>query len=466
MDNVVTKIRDSLVKLDPEGKGVLKKADFLQAWTTLGEEIAAAVGDENGVHYVSLLSTLSCRPQEPAVTGKAKPKAAPAPAPSNVTKKHPYGLPVKPGIERLTPEQWTTVNDFVRSQLWFQQEPALPTDKDDPLLNQKLEWGAFMLGFDFHTTEHGPKLIEINTNAGGLASVFAAQQMNCEREIVKTLFVEAVAKEFTLATGHKRNPSYVVIVDDDADGQTLFAEMLFLAKLLVDAGVPADVVSPTDLKLTDEGLMHRNKKVEFLYNRMTDFRMTEEVHKHIRTAAIENKVVLTPHPATYARVADKRLLKNIQHEVVPLCQQLSDRPMEEWCKIKKGWVFKPPDGAASKGVYRGDKVSNSKLKELPPDTIAQQYCPPGVSEDGAKFDVRVFTHGTQIIGLATRHFSGQVMEMRSSLSGFRAALPEGACCFNVLELGSRVQAGDAGAEAGQQEKTKPADCGGPDCGCA
>jgi len=89
-------------------------------------------------------------------------------------------------------------------------------------------------------------------------------------------------------------------------------------------------------------------------------------------------------------------------------------------------------GNGSRGVYRGDKLSVTRLRELPSDTIAQEWAPPSVSSDGTKYDIRVFTCGTEILGLASRHFSGQVMEMSSEKSGFKVALPEGFCCFSLL----------------------------------
>lgn len=46
-------------------------------------------------------------------------------------------------------------------------------DLEDPLVWNKLPYGALLLGFDFHISPEGPRLIEINTNAGGLATVFS-----------------------------------------------------------------------------------------------------------------------------------------------------------------------------------------------------------------------------------------------------------------------------------------------------
>ena len=50
--------------------------------------------------------------------------------------------------------------EFVsNASLWIMDKPPLATDLTDPLLNRSISYGTFMLGFDFHVTEHGPKLI-------------------------------------------------------------------------------------------------------------------------------------------------------------------------------------------------------------------------------------------------------------------------------------------------------------------
>ena len=58
------------------------------------------------------------------------------------------------------------------------------------MLNKELPYGAFMMGFDFHLTESGPRLIEINTNAGGLATVIALSSRSLERKVMQSKFVD------------------------------------------------------------------------------------------------------------------------------------------------------------------------------------------------------------------------------------------------------------------------------------
>lgn len=189
--------------------------------------------------------------------------------------------------------------------------------------------------------------------------------------------------------------------------------MLHFAKILELQGVYATVCSPEDLSWDESaGLVDTSgHPINFVYNRLVDFRFTQAKHAHLREAALSGSVTVSPHPATYARVADKRLLLKLVSPVVPESHELSTRPIEEWAAEKKKWVFKPPDGAGSKGVYRGDKISKKTLRQLPETTIAQQMCPPSNSSNGTKYDLRVYTREAQILGVVTRHFTGQVFDI-------------------------------------------------------
>lgn len=325
-----------------------------------------------------------------------------------------------------------------------------------------------MLGFDFHLTNSGPKLIEINTNAGGLATVFTftvtSEDENGplrirEKKHITDKFVKAIQEEYKIGYNYIASnftnsnlPSSltsVAIIDDNVTTQGLYPEMLEFKRIIEETGVRAVVISPEELTINDDhSLYYNDLKIDFVYNRITTcFRLKIKQYEHLRNASLAGEVVISPHPASYIRIADKRtlpvisdLLRNIKGEaplfstIIPQTISMNEKPIDEWIKNRKQWVFKPPEGNGSKGVYRGDKISASKLKTLPMEsTLAQQYCPPSVSDDGSKLDFRVFTRDTQVLGLATRHFTGQVMEMRGLKSGFKMALPESVCCFCLLQ---------------------------------
>jgi len=370
------------------------------------------------------------------------------------------------GIERTSYPNWKKIERFIDSEMWWIDDPILHEDAVDPLLEKKIPFGAFMLGFDFHLTSTGPKLIEINTNAGGLATVFTfsctpegSPLKEMERKHITNKFIKAIRDEYNI--GYKyfhsnydnslsNTLTTIAIVDDNVEKQGLYSEMLEFKRILEEDNLNAFVVSPEDLHLKDNCLYYNDYRIDFLYNRITpDFRLRDISHQHIRQAGLAGEVVISPHPATYVRVADKRNLPIISDkilnstiemdeysfkDIIPLTLSMNEKSMDEWIKERKKWVFKPPEGNGSKGVYRGDKISATKLKSLPMEsTLAQEYCPPSTSEDGTKLDFRVFTRDNDVLGLATRHFTGQVMEMKGKKSGFKMALPDSVCCFAVLK---------------------------------
>lgn len=331
---------------------------------------------------------------------------------------HPFGPPLKIGEDLVSVKDWQQIETFIESRVWYFDEPCLAEDKNDPLIKNCLPYGAFMLGFDFHLTSQGPRLIEINTNAGGLASVLHLHRDDSSDGDIATCFTSALKREFT-AFGGSGPPRLIAIIDDDVKNQHFFPEMQYLAKIFEAAGMKTVVISPEEAVPSTEGLQFHGETIDVIYNRLVDFRLQEASHTHLRQAAIEKKVLITPHPATYARVADKRNLLKIRHSLNPQSFQLRDKPLDEWWQNRKHWVFKPTQGAGSRGVYRGDKITSTKFHTLPQETVVQSYVPVPKAEDGSKYDVRVYTQDHHILAAAARHYTGQVMEMRSALAGFR-----------------------------------------------
>lgn len=349
------------------------------------------------------------------------------------TTERPYGLPVKLGCNRIAERDWRAIVDFIKSKIWKFGTPCLVSDEADPLTAMNLSYGALLLGFDFHITSDGPRLIEINTNAGGLASAIYLNNKCDSSTLIEKKFTDAIRKEYALACPDKILHR-VAIVDDQVTTQPLFSEMRFLADCLQRVGIRTTVVSPEVFEDREDGLYENGERIELIYNRLTDFRLQEATHANLRQAALKGNVILTPHPAAYVRIADKRNLIRLKHPLNPVASLLRDRPLSEWISERHRWVFKPPQGAGSKGVYRGDKISVSKLQTLPPDTLVQGHVLAPRSEDGSKYDLRVYTRDDDILAMVSRHFTGQVMEMQSLLSGVREAVPESACCFAKVDV--------------------------------
>lgn len=330
----------------------------------------------------------------------------------------PYGLPLKSGHDELSARDWQIMKSFIESRVWRFSDPCRPEDLSDPLLAKDVPYGAFPLGFDFHLSPAGPKLIEINTNAAGLATAIRLYGEDGDGTKIADQFVAAILREYELA-GRSGSPGLVAIADDDVTNQPFYPEMRRLADILNERGIRTEVCDCRDLSASAGGLHLDGSRVDLVYNRSVDFRLVDPPHAVLREAAINGEIVLTPHPAAYVRIADKRNLLRLKHPVNPESMRFSQRGIGEWQGDRKRWVFKPPQGSAAKGVYRGDKLTVNKLLTLPPDTIVQKIIAPPIANDGSKYDIRVYTRDAEILAVVARHYGGQVMEMRSELAGFR-----------------------------------------------
>jgi len=116
--------------------------------------------------------------------------------------------------------------------------------------------GVFF-GYDFHLTNDGPKLIEVNTNAGGallLLHLARAQQACCdtvEQFIVGPLSLADVERAFVdmfreelCAQFPGRELGRVAIVDEDPETQFLRPEFALFQQMFARFGIDAIVAGP------------------------------------------------------------------------------------------------------------------------------------------------------------------------------------------------------------------------------
>jgi len=318
--------------------------------------------------------------------------------------------------------------------------------------------GAFM-GFDFHLSKDGPRLIEINTNAGGafLNSILARAQSKCCGGQVHGAwtenFDEAVIAQFISEWRVQRGsgqPEIIAIIDDVPTEQHLYPEFILAQQLLSTYGINTVILSPSDLRYEAGGLYTGNQRIDMVYNRLVDFGLETPEHDALRSAWLEGGVVITPNPHTHAMFADKRnlavmsdqqllmdwglspghaeLLQNgIPHTVrVTACDE------ESLWQHRRQWFFKPVAGHGSKGVYRGSKLTKSTFARiLEGDYVAQAFVPPSermVMVDGErkmlKVDVRLYTYGGSQILAAARLYQGQTTNLRTPGGGFAPILTQ------------------------------------------
>ncbi|MGH1347666.1 MAG: hypothetical protein ACRBN8_39290 [Nannocystales bacterium] len=313
-----------------------------------------------------------------------------------------------------------------------------------------------LFGYDFHLAAEGPKLIEINTNAGGvlLNLALARAQVACCPEVqplMRTALDEGAVeasivnmfREEAKVAGHPELRR-VAIVDEDPPSQFLYPEMLLFAALLERNGIDARVVGPEELQ-SDGGLItHLGDPVELIYNRLTDFYLESDSVAAVRDAWETGKTVVTPHPAAYAVLADKRNLEvlsdperlrefgvaqgelDLLAAAVPATRRVDPQDAEALWADRKQLFFKPATGFGSRATYAGKKITRKVFANvLHGEYVAQQLIAPServVNVDGApttmKVDIRAYTYGGEVLLFAARVYRGQVTNFRTPGSGF------------------------------------------------
>ncbi|MFC3068462.1 ATP-grasp domain-containing protein [Phenylobacterium soli] len=314
--------------------------------------------------------------------------------------------------------------------------------------------GAFM-GYDFHLTAEGPRLIEVNTNAGGAflnALAGQAQRVCCgdagiglapgEAGAFATAAREMFAREWSLQ-GRTGPLGRIAIVDDSPGEQHLYPEFLIAQRMLAVGAVEVLVLDPTDLAHRDGVLSAAGAPIDLVYNRLVDFAFEEPRHAALRSAYLDGAVVVTPNPHLHALYADKRdliLFSDLTTlaawgvsdpalhalKAVPRTIRVTPDNADELWRERKRWFFKPTRGHASKGVYRGEKLTTRVWAEiLAADYVAQAYSPPSerqIAIDGRpetrKLDVRLYTYDGDVLLSAARLYQGQATNFRTPGGGF------------------------------------------------
>jgi hypothetical protein len=312
--------------------------------------------------------------------------------------------------------------------------------------------GAFM-GYDFHLGEAGPRLIEINTNAGGAflnAQLARAQKRCCNRDVNASWiegFDAAVIRQFEAEWRAQRGggrPSRIAIIDDQPMGQYLYPEFRLAQQLFQRQGIDAVILSPAELRYEAGALYGNGLPVDMVYNRLVDFALDLPEHAALRKAWMEGGAVITPNPFAHGLLADKRNLTVLSdrtvleqwglnpedamtlEKAVPRTVPVSDENASSLWSQRRELFFKPVAGHGSKGVYRGSKLTKGTFASiLESDYIAQTYVPPSeraVVTDGEsqllKVDVRLYTYRGEVIMAAARLYQGQTTNFRTPGGGF------------------------------------------------
>jgi hypothetical protein len=320
--------------------------------------------------------------------------------------------------------------------------------------------GALM-GYDFHIAADVPRLIEVNTNAGGafLNHALASAQQACCQEVqslVGTIvppgnFADQIAAMFISEWQRQRGagrPATIAIVDDDPDGQFMFPEFALARSLLEARDITTVIVDPAALRFDGSRLWFGDIAIDLVYNRLVDFALAEQRHDALRAAYESGSVVVTPNPHNHAFLADKRNLmlfsdpglletwelaaehQQILAAAVPATVIVDAGNADHLWADRRNQFFKPAGGHGSKAAYRGEKVTRKVWADiLQGGYVAQVYAPPSgriIVQDGMpvefKLDVRLYTYAGATLLAAARLYQGQTTNMRTPGGGFAPVL--------------------------------------------
>lgn len=305
---------------------------------------------------------------------------------------------------------------------------------------------SVMMGYDFHISNAGPQLIEINTNNGGAWLACQACRPGAKtfpavtgKKILSTFLNEFAAWK----KDPEARPRNIVIMDEQPEKQFLYQEMQLFAELFRQANINVSIADHRELNFSNEGVFYHGNTVDLIYNRHCDFYLQTSDMADIRFAWMANKICLTPNPHTYGLLADKQRmilwsdpeqrmelgLNEKQYQLVgamvPRIRRMDSLDIEGLWRTRKQWVFKPVSSYACKGVYVGKKLTKNKFNELDPQTtVVQRLVPPSktcVAEgESFKTDYRLFTYRDQVLGVTARLYQGQVTNLQTEGGGFAA----------------------------------------------
>lgn len=287
------------------------------------------------------------------------------------------------------------------------------------------------MSYDFHTNENGEaKLIEINTNASGYLIGSLGSSLREDLNFIKRSEIESLKNSFLAELNNSAAKPSIAIVDDQVMQQKMLIEFYLYKELFEQFGWSAEICEAKDLKIKNKTLLTPNETpVNFVYNRTTDFFLTDDTHQALREAWLEKYAVVSPQPKEYDLLADKNRLLELQSSREQLPQEIQDvllkafefkdfQDEEDLWKKRKQFFFKPKMSYGGKSVYRGQSLSHKVFDRIiKEDPMIQEYFPAPKWQDW-KFDIRCFAFKDEIQFMTARLYKGQVTNFSTPNGGF------------------------------------------------
>ncbi|RZV41425.1 MAG: hypothetical protein EX271_08025, partial [Acidimicrobiales bacterium] len=133
------------------------------------------------------------------------------------------------------------------------QQAVFSRNPDPVYTHQPQTRGAFM-GYDFHITATGPRLIEVNSNAGGSAIVSSIEQaIGRDVQGSENLIRHMFEREWVLA-GLTAALKTIAIIDADPKQQFHYPDMRLTAAALQRKGFKVVIADPGEVRRDKDGL--------------------------------------------------------------------------------------------------------------------------------------------------------------------------------------------------------------------
>lgn len=352
-------------------------------------------------------------------------------------------------------EQMQNLITAVEKVITISNEKNNNSSNSSNIRNDNLK-GIFM-GYDFHLQNNNenknitPKLIEINTNAGGaflnlclLNAIYKNDKNNVADKFANE-FVAMFKNEFAIFSNNQKNLQTIAIVDENPSEQFLYPEFEICQKILAKNNIQTIISSPENLSIQNNNLYYNNSiKIDFVYNRLTDFYLRSNAKNNALLTAYQNDfAAISPNPKIYDLYANKNNLinlsnadfldnlnidnqsKNILLKHIPKILKVKNNDTEYLWKQRKNLFFKTAEGYGSKAVYRGDKLTKKVFAEIIESDayLAQEIIPPSehlLKNINAvmKADFRCYCYNGKIQLVAARLYQGQTTNFRTENGGF------------------------------------------------
>lgn len=303
---------------------------------------------------------------------------------------------------------------------------------------------SIMMSYDFHVDAEGDmKLIEINTNASFLLLGMEMYELHGlpapQPGFTKDDIRKMILNELKLQ-GKELSSPRVVITDRDPEQQRLYIEFLTYRELFRTFG--------WDSEIRDFRALATTTRLDFVYNRHTDFMLTEPESAWMREKFLNRECCFSPNPFEYFLLADKQRLidwsvpgffegrgvgdGDLQtlRRMLPAARDLTAETRDELWSERKKYFFKPKRAFGAKQSYKGSSISRKHFDDLcGGEMIAQEYIPAPEKtfvtpegEQSFKYDLRCYAYEGRLQSVVARLYQGQVTNLRTPYGGFAPVL--------------------------------------------